>query len=121
MAIIRVPSHSYSQSSSSSPTTRLNSPVLSVTSVICRLTAVAAISNSFDPIGRPPNKTSAHYIYRDHLQAPAAGVAQLRLSDAQKEAEKTRIIADAFAMHEASFAGRFSVIDQDHVRFRSLP
>jgi predicted nuclease of predicted toxin-antitoxin system len=61
------------------------------------------------------------YIYRDHLQAPAAGVVQLRLSDSLKEAEKTRIIADVFAIHEASFAGKFSVMDQDRVRFRALP
>jgi hypothetical protein len=54
------------------------------------------------------------YIYRDHLQAPAAGVVQLRLSDSLKEAENTRIIADAFA-------GKFSVIDQDRVYFRALP
>jgi len=42
------------------------------------------------------------------------------MSDALKEAEKTRIIADAFAVHEISFAGKFSVIDQDRVRFRVL-
>lgn len=61
------------------------------------------------------------HVYRDHLQAPAAGVVQLRLGDMLKEAEKAHIVVDAFAAHEAAFAGQFAVIEQDRARFRPLP
>jgi hypothetical protein len=61
------------------------------------------------------------YIYRDHCKASAAGVVQLRLSDALKEAEKAQIVADALAAPEHSFAGKFAVIERDRGRFRSLP
>jgi predicted nuclease of predicted toxin-antitoxin system len=61
------------------------------------------------------------YIFRDHQPAPEAGVVQYRLGDILKGAEKAHIIGEAFVQHSASFAGNFTVIEENKVRFRPLP
>jgi hypothetical protein len=38
-----------------------------------------------------------------------------------KEAGKAQIVADAFAAYGLEFAGKFTVIEQNKARFRSLP
>lgn len=61
------------------------------------------------------------YVFRDHQPAPDAGVVQYRLGDLLKEDEKAHVIGEAFALHSANFAGKFTVIEESKVRFRSLP
>jgi|SRR5579862_2512201 len=61
------------------------------------------------------------YIYRDQLPAPTAGVVLHRLPNRMPSQQKASIIADAFSRYAGQFAGHFTVIEEQKVRFRVLP
>lgn len=62
------------------------------------------------------------YIYRDHEIAPPAGVVQYRLDPAMSVEQKTQIVGDVFAMHDAPFfAHKFTTIEESAIRQRILP
>jgi predicted nuclease of predicted toxin-antitoxin system len=61
------------------------------------------------------------YIFRDGQAGPHEGVVLYRLGEDIETDRKAAIISDAFAQHAGSFAGHFTVIEEQSVRFRPLP